>query len=51
MKTKNFKRVYVWEVPVRIFHWINGLSLTVLVLSGFLIADPPALLSTADPFT
>ena len=50
MKTKNFKRVYVWEVPVRIFHWINVLSLTVLVLSGFLIANPPALLSNAEPF-
>lgn len=50
METKNFKRVYVWEVPVRIFHWINVLSLTVLVLSGFLIANPPALLSNAEPF-
>jgi len=50
MKTKNFKRVYVWEVPVRIFHWINVLSLTVLVLSGFLIANPPVLLSNAEPF-
>jgi Ni/Fe-hydrogenase 1 B-type cytochrome subunit len=50
MKTLNFKRVMVWELPVRIFHWANVLSLLVLILTGFLIADPPALLSNAEPY-
>jgi Ni/Fe-hydrogenase 1 B-type cytochrome subunit len=45
---RSFKRVYVWELPVRIFHWLNVLSLFVLVLTGFLIANPPALLSSAE---
>ncbi len=45
---RNFKRVYVWELPVRIFHWLNVLALFVLVLTGFLIANPPALLSSAE---
>jgi len=48
MKTRNFKRTYVWELPVRIFHWVNVLCITVLVLTGFLIANPPALLSNAE---
>ncbi len=48
MKTKNFKRVMVWELPVRVFHWLNVLALIVLVLTGFLIANPPALLSSAE---
>ncbi|WP_188653171.1 Ni/Fe-hydrogenase, b-type cytochrome subunit [Yeosuana aromativorans] len=47
-KTRNFKRVYVWEIPVRIFHWINVLALIILVLSGFLIANPPAILSSSE---
>ena len=48
MDTKNFKRVFVWELPVRIFHWLNVLALIVLVVTGFLIANPPALLSNAE---
>jgi Ni/Fe-hydrogenase 1 B-type cytochrome subunit len=48
METKNFKRVLVWELPVRIFHWINVLCVLTLILSGFLIANPPALLSNAE---
>ena len=47
-KTRNFKRVYVWELPVRIFHWLNVLALFVLIITGFLIANPPALLSSAE---
>jgi len=47
-KIRNFKRVYVWELPVRIFHWLNVLALFVLVVTGFLIANPPALLSSAE---
>lgn len=47
-KIRNFKRVYVWELPVRIFHWLNVLALTVLVITGFLIANPPALLSSQE---
>ncbi|PKP28199.1 MAG: Ni/Fe-hydrogenase, b-type cytochrome subunit [Bacteroidetes bacterium HGW-Bacteroidetes-18] len=48
METRNFKRVLVWELPVRIFHWLNVLSILTLILSGFLIANPPALLSNAE---
>ncbi|HKJ07038.1 MAG TPA: Ni/Fe-hydrogenase, b-type cytochrome subunit [Flavobacteriaceae bacterium] len=48
METKNFKRVLVWELPVRIFHWVNVLCITVLTITGFIIADPPVLLSHAE---
>lgn len=47
-KIRSFKRVYVWELPVRIFHWLNVLALLVLISTGFLIANPPALLSSAE---
>lgn len=48
METKNFKRVFVWELPVRIFHWVNVLTVIVLTVTGFIIANPPAILSNAE---
>jgi Ni/Fe-hydrogenase 1 B-type cytochrome subunit len=47
-QTYDFKRVLVWELPVRIFHWINALSITVLAITGLIIANPPALMSNAE---
>ncbi len=31
---------YVFEAPVRIWHWVNALSILVLAGSGYLIANP-----------
>ncbi len=45
MKTFDYKRLYVWEGPVRLFHWLNALSIVVLTITGFIIADPPAIMS------
>ncbi len=47
-RTYDFKRVLVWELPVRIFHWLNVLCIIVLGATGFIIADPPAFMSTAE---
>ncbi len=33
--------VYVYEKPVRLWHWINALALVVLAVSGYLIGSPP----------
>lgn len=33
--------VYVYEVPVRLWHWINALSIIVLCVTGYLIGSPP----------
>lgn len=48
METKNFKRVMVWELPVRFFHWINVLTIIILTITGFIMANPPALHSSAE---
>jgi Ni/Fe-hydrogenase 1 B-type cytochrome subunit len=32
--------VYVWELPVRITHWVNVFSILVLSLTGYYIANP-----------
>lgn len=34
--------VYVYELPVRIWHAVNALSLVVLAVTGYLIGNPPA---------
>jgi Ni/Fe-hydrogenase 1 B-type cytochrome subunit len=33
--------VYVYEKPVRVWHWINALALVVLMVTGYLIGSPP----------
>jgi Ni/Fe-hydrogenase 1 B-type cytochrome subunit len=43
MATITMQRVYVWEMPVRIYHWVNFLCICVLVATGFLIGRPLAL--------
>ena len=48
METKNFKRVMVWELSVRLFHWVNVLTIIILTVTGFIIANPPALQSSAE---
>lgn len=44
----DFQRVYVWEQPVRWFHWINALCITLLGVTGYLIAHPPAFMSSGE---
>jgi Ni/Fe-hydrogenase 1 B-type cytochrome subunit len=32
--------VYVYEAPVRLWHWVNALAIVVLGVTGYLIANP-----------
>ncbi len=34
------KRVYVWELPVRLTHWVTVLSILALSITGFYIGAP-----------
>jgi len=45
METTRLRRIYVWELPVRIFHWVNALCIFVLAVTGYLIGNPPAIMS------
>ncbi len=38
--THNETSIYVYEVPVRIWHWINALAITVLAITGYFIGSP-----------
>lgn len=35
-----YRRVYVWEFPVRLYHWINGICVASLIITGYLIGNP-----------
>ena len=35
---RDLKSIYVWEAPVRIWHWMMTLAMIVLVATGLLIA-------------
>jgi Ni/Fe-hydrogenase 1 B-type cytochrome subunit len=32
---------YVWEAPVRIWHWLMAVAMVVLAITGYLIGSPP----------
>ena len=44
----DYQRVYVWEQPVRWFHWINALCVIVLGVTGWMIAHPPAFMNAGE---
>lgn len=36
----SIKSVYVYQAPVRVWHWVNALSLVVLATTGYFIGSP-----------
>ena len=49
-RKKRLREVYVWELPVRIYHWVNALCIVILCVTGFIIADPPAIMSASEAY-
>lgn len=48
MNSHLHKEVYVWELPVRFYHWINALCIVMLSISGYLIGRPIAIVNGAE---
>lgn len=46
--TDNYKRAYIWELPIRIFHWANAVSIAGLCFTGYFIAHPPGIISNQE---
>lgn len=42
---KRLVAVYVYEAPVRLWHWTNALAIVVLAVTGYFIGSPPPSLS------
>ena len=50
MATETYRRVYVWEFPVLLYHWVNFFAVAALALTGFAIGNPFALSSSAEAY-
>lgn len=48
MNTSAIGRVYVWQLPVRFYHWINALCVLALAVTGYLIGSPAAIKSASE---
>ncbi|MBX7124203.1 MAG: Ni/Fe-hydrogenase, b-type cytochrome subunit [Cyclobacteriaceae bacterium] len=49
-KAHMLRRVFVWELPVRVYHWINALCILGLIGTGIIIGNPPAILSGKEAY-
>ncbi len=45
------KIIYVWEIPVRVTHWVNVLAFVTLACTGIFIGHPLSIGQTASDFT
>jgi Ni/Fe-hydrogenase 1 B-type cytochrome subunit len=48
MPSVPIRRVYVWQLPVRFYHWLNALAVVVLSITGYLIGSPLAIASASE---
>ena len=46
--TATFRRVYVWEFPVRLYHWVTVACMVALVATGLIMGRPPAIASSGE---
>lgn len=42
------RRVYVWQMPVRFYHWVNAICILALSITGYLIGSPVAFVIPAE---
>ena len=53
MATKSaalYRRVYVWEFPVRAYHWVNAITVFVLIVTGYIIGQPFSFGSSVEAY-
>ena len=43
MNRATLQRVYVWELPVRLYHWVNALCVVILCVTGYVVGRPVSL--------
>jgi len=48
MENISIRRVYVWQTPVRLYHWLNAACVLALAITGYLIGSPPAIQSGSE---
>ena len=44
------REVYVWELPVRLYHWVNMVCVITLCVTGYMIGDPLAITKGTEAY-
>jgi len=47
-KYAEYFQIYVWQLPVRFFHWVNFVCIVVLSVTGYLIGKPIVIYSSQE---
>lgn len=50
MENALIQRVYVWQLPVRLYHWVNAIAVVLLACTGYLIGHPFAIQSGTEAY-
>ncbi len=45
-----YRRVKVWEMPVRMYHWVNAIAVAVLIGTGLMIGTPLTMFYAAEAY-
>ena len=45
-----YRSIYVWELPVRVYHWINAVCLVALCVTGYMIGAPIRMFYAAEAY-
>ena len=45
-----FRRIYVWELPVRIYHWTNAICILILIVTGYVIGNPTTIEYSSEAY-
>jgi Ni/Fe-hydrogenase 1 B-type cytochrome subunit len=48
MEQLSIRRVYVWQLPVRLYHWLNALAVLTLAVTGYIIGKPVAIVNASE---
>jgi Ni/Fe-hydrogenase 1 B-type cytochrome subunit len=48
MQNSSIRRVYVWQLPVRFYHWVNALVVLTLAVTGYIIGKPVAIVNASE---
>jgi Ni/Fe-hydrogenase 1 B-type cytochrome subunit len=46
---RTYHRIYVWEFPVRFYHWMNAVCVIALIATGFVIGNPTTISYASEP--
>jgi len=44
------RRVFVFSLVTRLFHWINAVAIVVLAVTGYIIGNPPVILTSHEAY-